>query len=578
MIDNSRQPMVLQPHMSVVRSLSSVFVAYIQESFFMNAAARPATPFTRAAALHQIENTPLWDVIVIGGGATGLGIAVDAASRGLKTLLLERFDFAQGTSSRSTKLVHGGVRYLAQGQLGLVFEALRERGYLLRNAAHLVKKQTFVIPCYNRTSLLKYWVGLTAYDWLSVHHSFGASQWLSAAQVAALLPGVQTKELCGGVQYFDGQFDDARLALNLAQTATAQGATVINYMPVERLLKNGGRVCGVAAKDVETGHVFSLPAKVVVNATGVYVDALIQMDAPETKSWVRPSQGIHLVLPRSFLPGNAALMIPQTSDGRVLFALPWHSRLLVGTTDTPLGEHSFEPKALDAEIDFVLHNVAQYLTHTPSRKDIQSIFAGLRPLAAPSDGASATKEISRSHKLVVAPSGLISITGGKWTTYRKMAEDAVHAVVQVGGFGRVPCVTKQLPVHGCTSENLYGHWAGYGSDAASIKILMQQHPAWSNVIVAGHPYTIAEVVWAARHEMARTVSDVLARRLRLLFLDAAAALEAAPVVAHVLAEELEKDDNWKGEQIAAFSTLARQYLPELLIQENPMPAGSNQQQ
>lgn len=524
----------------------------------MNAANSTAMPFTRAAALGSIEATPCWDVVIIGGGATGLGIAVDAANRGLKTLLLERFDFAQGTSSRSTKLVHGGVRYLAQGQLGLVFEALRERGFLLRNAAHLVKKQSFVIPCYNRTSLLKYWVGLKLYDWLSVHHSFGASQWLSAAQVATLLPGVHTRGLYGGVHYLDGQFDDARLALNLAQTAAGQGATLINYMPVQRLLKDKNKICGVEATDEETGRHYTLEAKVVINATGVFVDALIQMDAPEEKSWVRPSQGIHLVLDRSFLPGGAALMIPQTSDGRVLFALPWYNRLLVGTTDTPLIDHSFEPKALDEEIDFVLHNVAQYLTHTPTRKDVHSVFAGLRPLAAPQDGRSATKEISRSHKMMTSPSGLITITGGKWTTYRKMAEDAVDAAIQLGGFSPTPCRTKTLPIHGCTAAIGTGHWAVYGSDAQ----LIQQQGASMQPIVKRHPYTVAEVVWAVRHEMARTVADVLARRLRLLFLDAAAAIEAAPTVAHIMAAELKQEPSWEAAQVAAFNELARHYLPE----------------
>ncbi|WP_132055850.1 glycerol-3-phosphate dehydrogenase/oxidase [Pseudocnuella soli] len=534
----------------------------------MNAATRPTLSFTRAAALQQIENTPLWDVVVIGGGATGLGIAVDAANRGLKILLLERFDFAQGTSSRSTKLVHGGVRYLAQGQLGLVFEALRERGYLLRNATHLVRKQSFIIPCYNRSSLAKYWAGLKLYDWLSVQHSFGASQWLSTAQVAALLPGVQSNHLCGGIQYFDGQFDDARLALNLAQTAAEQGAALINYISVERLLKKGSLVSGVEAKDSETGRIYEIPAKVVINATGVFVDALMQMDAPETKSWVRPSQGIHLVLERSFLPGNAALMIPQTSDGRVLFALPWYNRLLVGTTDTPLHQHSFEPKALDEEIDFVLHNVAQYLTHIPTRKDVQSVFAGLRPLAAPQDGTSKTKEISRSHKLLVAPSGLITITGGKWTTYRKMAEDAVNAAIKVGGFNPVVCTTKNLLIHGCTSAPQTSHWSIYGSDASAIQDLLQQHPEWQQKIAAGHPYTVAEVIWAVRHEMARTVADVLARRLRLLFLDAAAATEAAQLVARIMAIELAQNEAWEKGQIIAFAELARHYLPDAVPVSN----------
>lgn len=526
----------------------------------MNAQASVSFSFNRQAALQQIQQVPQWDLIVIGGGATGLGIAVDAASRGLHTLLLEQSDFAKGTSSRSTKLVHGGVRYLAQGNIKLVFEALRERGYLLRNAAHLVQRQSFVIPCYDYFSQMKYWTGLKLYDWLSVGLSFGSSQLLSASEVVERLPGVRTQGLTGGILYFDGQFDDARLAINLAQTACREGAAVLNYMQVKELVKKEGKVAGVIVREVESGVEWQLAAKVVVNATGVFVDDVLQLDEPGRPPLVRPSQGIHLVLDRSFLPGNAALMIPQTSDGRVLFALPWHDHLLVGTTDTPLQQHALEPVALEAEIDFVLNNVQRYLSKSPQRSDVRSVFAGLRPLAAPQQDAAATKDISRDHKLLLTPSGLITITGGKWTTYRKMAEDAVQQVEQVGGFAPQPARTRDLPVHGCTHETHSGHWRFYGSDAGSIKELIASQPALGTILVPGHPYTLGEVVWAVRNEMARTVEDVLARRLRLLFLDAQAAITAAPAVAALMAAELHKEKEWVEEQKTQFTILARQYL------------------
>lgn len=518
--------------------------------------------FTRQHGLFQLSKVPLWDLVVIGGGATGLGVAVDAASRGLRTLLLEGADFAKGTSSRSTKLVHGGVRYLAQGNIKLVFEALRERGYLLRNAPHLVRRQSFVIPCYNYFEQMKYWTGLKLYDWLSVGLSFGASKLLSAAEVCERLPGVRTQGLTGGILYYDGQFDDARLALNLAQTAAREGATVLNYMQVQGLLKKDEKITGVVATDLENGDRFELRAKAVVNATGVFVDEVLQLDEPGRAPLVRPSQGIHLVFDRSFLQGEAALMIPQTSDGRVLFALPWHGQLLVGTTDTPLNKHALEPVALEAEVGFVLENVQRYLARKPQRSDIKSIFAGLRPLAAPQHAEAATKEISRDHKLLVAPSGLITITGGKWTTYRKMAEDVLAQVEVVGGFEPRLCHTRELPIHGATPAATSGPLQSYGSDAVSIAALIEQRKELGVPLLVGHAYRKAEVVWAVHHEMARTVEDVLARRLRLLFLDVKAAMSAAPVVAEVMAAELGKDEGWVVRQLEQFNATASQYLPK----------------
>lgn len=528
----------------------------------MNPSPNGTFSFSRTTALQQLMQTPVWDLVVIGGGATGLGVAVDAASRGLRTLLLEGSDFAKGTSSRSTKLVHGGVRYLAQGNIKLVFEALRERGHLLQNAAHLVRRQSFVIPCYNYFEQMKYWTGLKLYDWLSVGLSFGASRLLTAAEVTERLPGVRTEGLTGGVLYFDGQFDDARLALNLAQTACREGAALLNYMPVKGLLKTAGKVGGVVAQDRESGALVEIAARTVVNATGVFVDDVLQLDEPGRKPMVRPSQGIHLVLDRSFLPGESALMIPQTSDGRVLFALPWHDRLLVGTTDTPLERHTLEPQVLETEIQFVLENVRRYLARPPRRTDVQSIFAGLRPLAAPAENQTATKEISRDHKLVVSPSGLITITGGKWTTYRKMAEDTVQQVQQVGGFGPAPCRTKDLPIHGCSHAGAGGHLQVYGANKTELDRLLLENPTWNQPLVPGRPEQEVQVVMAVRYEMARTVEDVLARRTRLLLLDAKAAMAAAPRTAELMAAELGKDQEWMAAQVSQFATLAKQYLPQ----------------
>jgi glycerol-3-phosphate dehydrogenase len=528
----------------------------------MSFPANKISAFNRQQGLLQLAQNTSWDIIVIGGGATGLGVAVDAANRGLRTLLLEQSDFAKGTSSRSTKLVHGGVRYLAQGNIKLVFEALRERGYLLRNAPHLVRRQTFVIPCYSYFEQMKYWTGLKLYDWLSVGLSFGASKLLTADEVTERLPGVRTQGLTGGILYYDGQFDDARLALNLAQTAAREGATVLNYMQVQDLLKSDGKICGVRAQDVETGESLELQAKSVVNATGVFVDDVMQLDEPGRALLVRPSQGIHLVFDRSFLPGETALMIPQTSDGRVLFALPWHGHLLVGTTDTPLNRHALEPVAQEAEIGFVLENVQRYLAHKPQRSDIKSIFAGLRPLAAPQHAEAATKEISRDHKLLVAPSGLITITGGKWTTYRKMAEDVLAQVEVLGGFNPVNCRTRELLIHGASEQSSAGPLQFYGSDAAAIEALIAQQPDLGEPLLPGYSYRKAEVVWAVRHEMARTVEDVLARRLRLLFLNARAALKAVPTVAKLMAKELEKDNEWEVQQMQLFEQVAGRYLPQ----------------
>jgi glycerol-3-phosphate dehydrogenase len=512
----------------------------------------------------------VWDVIVIGGGATGLGTALDAASRGYQTLLLEQIDFAKGTSSRSTKLAHGGVRYLAQGDIGLVVEALHERGLMLKNAAHLVKNESFVIPNYEWWGGIFYTIGLTLYDLLAGKLGFGRAKHISKKEVVRRLPTIQQKGLYGGVVYHDGQFDDSRLAINIAQTALEQGATVLNYFKVINLIKNDqNKVAGVVARDTETGTSYQIKGKAIVNATGVFADEILQMDRPGEQALLRPSQGIHLVVDMSFMPAEDALMIPKTSDGRVLFAVPWHDKLVIGTTDTPLKNHSLEPVALEEEIEFIMRTADQYLVKAPSRKEVLSMFAGLRPLAAPQNGSEKTKEISRSHKIFVADSGLITITGGKWTTYRKMAEDTVNKVIEVGKLVSKPVKTKDLQIHGSKIDvDRTDHLYVYGSDREALLALVNENKAWAEKLDPRANYIAAEVIWAVRNEMARTVEDVLARSVRILFLDARMAIDVAPKVAALVAAELHKDAQWEAEQVTTFIKLAQSYL----LEPYPLPA------
>jgi glycerol-3-phosphate dehydrogenase len=518
------------------------------------------TGMNRDQSLDQIESTPLWDVLVIGGGATGLGAAVEAAARGYKTLLLEQHDFAKGTSSRSTKLIHGGVRYLQQGNVSLVLEALHERGLLLRNAPHLVHNLAFVVPNYEWWEGPFYGVGMKAYDLLAGKLGIGRSQWLSREETLRRVPTLEPDRLRGGVIYYDGQFDDARLAVNLAQTLHDLGGTAANYVCVTGLIKHGGMVAGVCAWDGEAGGEMTLHARVVINATGVFTDAVLQMDDACAARLVAPSQGVHLVLDKAFHPGDSALMVPHTDDGRVLFAVPWHDRVVVGTTDTPVPEPSLEPRALDEEVEFILKHAARYLTKDPRREDVLSVFAGLRPLVKPAD-ARGTAAISRDHHLMVSPSGLVTITGGKWTTYRKMGEDTVNQAAFVGGLEERESRTKTLPIHGSRpGTDARDPLSVYGADAEGVRALVREQPALGGKLHPRLPHVAAEVVWAARHEMARTVEDVLARRTRALLLDARAAIEAAPPVAELLGGELGRDAVWRATQVREFTTLAKGYL------------------
>ncbi|PAP75363.1 glycerol-3-phosphate dehydrogenase/oxidase [Rubrivirga marina] len=521
----------------------------------------PLDPPTRPALLDRLRETPgYWDVVVVGGGATGLGTAVDAAARGYSTLLLEASDFGKGTSSRSTKLVHGGVRYLQQGDVRLVLDALRERGHLIRNAPHLVHDQPFVVPCYKRWERAYYGVGLKLYDWLAGKLGFGRSRLLSAAETLAHLPTVNPDGLRGGVLYHDGQFDDSRLAVNLAQTVADLGGVPLNYMRVTRLMKQEGKVRGVVAEDMETGDAHEVLARVVVNATGVFTDGVRRMDDPAAAPVIRPSQGVHLVLDRDFLPGDSALMLPHTDDGRVLFAVPWHGRVVVGTTDTPVDRIDLEPVPLDDEVAFLLEHAGRYLTRQPTEADVLSTFAGLRPLVS-EGGGKRTASISRDHWLTVSDSGLVTIAGGKWTTYRKMGEDAVDAAAKTAGLERRPAVTMHRRLHGWLSgPPTDPALTVYGDDAPALRQLADEMPGGVEPLHPGLPYCRAMVTWAARHELARTVDDVLARRTRALLLDARASIEAAPEVAALLAAELGHDKEWEAGQVEAFVEIARGYV------------------
>ncbi len=518
----------------------------------------------REAYIQQLKSSETeWDFIVIGGGATGIGIAVDAASRGYKTVLLEQVDFTKATSSRSTKLVHGGVRYLQKGDVKLVREALRERGYLRKNAPHLVKNQRFIIGNYLWWEKPFYTIGLTVYDLLAGRMSLSRSLPLSKKSVVKYVPQIEQKSLRGGVSYQDGQFDDSRLAIHMVQTAIDQGATVVNHARVTQLLKDGqGKVTGVVVEDALDGGSFNLKGKCIINATGIFVDDIIKMDTPEEHPLVRPSQGVHLVVDKSFLGGDDAIMVPKTSDGRVMFGVPWHNRVILGTTDTPVKEFVLEPVALEEEVDFILETAGRYLVKKPQRKDVLCVFAGLRPLAAPKKQSDEmkTKEISRSHKLLAADSGLITITGGKWTTYRIMAEETIDLGIKTNNLSFKPCKTKTLKIHGYQENpDMDNHLYVYGTDQEEIIKLQKENPEYAEKLNGKLEFTVAEVVWAVRKEMARTVDDVLARRVRALYMDARASIEMAPKVASVLAKELGKDKAWEEDQVREYTGIAKGY-------------------
>ncbi len=516
----------------------------------------------RPAMLARVkERSTPWDIIVIGGGATGVGVAVDAASRGFAVLLLERMDFGTATSSRSTKLVHGGVRYLEQGNVSLVMEALKERGLLRQNAPHLVHDLGFVVPNYSWWEAPFYGIGMKVYDLLAGKYGFGKSRLLSREETLERLPTIQTNGLRGGVIYYDGQFDDTRLLIHLAATAADQGAVLLNYAPVVEITRGtDGFADGVIAVDSESGERMKLAAHVVVNAAGIFADQVRRLAEPEVDGMIAPSQGIHLVFEREFLRGTTAIMVPHTSDGRVLFAIPWHEHTVVGTTDTAIEEPSYNPLPFEEEVQFILDTAAQYLSRPPKRSDVLSVYVGIRPLVKANGASSKTSSLSRDHTIHIDNSGLLTIVGGKWTTYRHMAEDTVNHAITLGELPDVPSKTHDLKIHGYKQEESLTSLGVYGSDgdtilamaAADKRLGAQLHPAL--------PYIAAEVIWAVREEMARTLDDMLSRRTRALFLNARAAIEMAPAVAALMAQELGAGQDWIDQQLREFNDLAAKYL------------------
>jgi glycerol-3-phosphate dehydrogenase len=522
----------------------------------------------RTTLLQRLREAGEWDLAVVGGGATGLGVALDAAVRGFSVVLVESHDFAQGTSSRATKLAHGGVRYLAQGDIGLVREALHERSAILANAPHVAQRLPFVMPGYHWWERGFYGVGLKAYDALAGRQGLGRTEWLSTRRTLELLPGVQPRGLWGGVRYWDGQFDDARFALLLARTAAARGALLLNHCETVALLREGppgaAQVRGLVVRDRETGTETRVRARCVVNATGVWVDAVRDMDrdegAPHRPPMVAPSQGVHLIVDRRFLPGSHALLVPKTDDGRVMFAVPWYGKTILGTTDTPRHDLAREPAPFADEVSFILEQAGRYLLHAPQRADVRSIWVGLRPLVKPSgeDGEN-TKALSREHTVIVGRSGLITVTGGKWTTYRAMAEDVLDQAMTRGLLARRPGgVTAKLPLLGAAPGRSQAEPPGdhlYGSEAGLLHTLPGAHRwLWRDAETGRGGLSEAMVRFAARYEMARDVEDVLARRCRLLFLDAAEAARQADTVAAILAEELGREIDTTG-----FKALAAAY-------------------
>ncbi len=524
---------------------------------------RNSCEMRRDDILRELSDERPWDVLVIGGGATGLGAAVESASRGYRTLLIEKFDFAKGTSSRSTKLAHGGVRYLQQLNITLVLDALRERGHMLRNAPHLVHDLSFVVPAYSYLSLPYYGFGLKIYERMSGRLSLGRSELLSRRSTLKRIPGIHANGLCGGILYHDGQFDDARYAIALMRTLEDLGGAALNYVEATALIERGGKIIGIQARDCENDRSFELRAKAVVNACGAQAEQLLALDGHQHSAMLAVSQGTHFVLPGSFLPGTTAVMIPKTADGRVLFAIPWHGATMIGTTDEPVECIPDEPRAMNSEKHFLLDHIARYFDRRPKPEEILSMWSGLRPLVR-RKGAR-TSQLSRDHSILVSPTGLITVAGGKWTTYRRMGQDAIDRVCAVAALPKSPSRTLEMKLHGWVNipaANAPEWERVYGSDLPAIQSLSSNDPRLEELLHPRLPYRKREVVWAARNEMARTVEDVLARRTRALFLDARAAIEAAPAVACLLAGELAKCDSWRDQQVATFVQAARGYLYE----------------
>lgn len=519
----------------------------------------------RKTVLDQIEKANSkggYDFVIIGGGSSGLGCGVEAASRGYSVLLLEQVDFGKGTSSKSTKLVHGGVRYLEQGNVPLVYEALKERGYLLQNAPHLVSNRQFLIPNYSFLGGPYYALGLKLYDKLAGQHSFGASNWITRQEAIALVPNIKQKELRDGITYQDGQFDDTRLLVSLLRTLLEHEGTALNYAKFTQFRKNdAGHITGVDFMDMETQISHEVLAKCVVNATGVFSENVYDTDSEEDAFDIRPSRGSHVVVDKKFLKDETAILIPKTSDGRVLFAIPWHGKVIIGTTDQEVDTLTLDPIPEKSEIQFILETASRFLEDAPKEKDVLSVFAGLRPLVD-TDSGGLSKAISRGHKVIVSQSGLITISGGKWTTYRKMGEDTIARGIAIANLEHKKSVTQNLSLFGSMviEEDDEDVLDVYGIEAKMIRALCKENPSLGELIHERLPYIQAQVIWACRYEMARTIEDVLARRVRALFLDAHAALESAEIVANLMAKELNLNEDWKSKQMTDFKEIALKYI------------------
>jgi glycerol-3-phosphate dehydrogenase len=526
----------------------------------MNVSTRMPLATDRLQLLTQLTEPKQYDIAIIGGGATGLGIALDAALRGFKVVLVESHDFAKGTSSRATKLVHGGVRYLAQGNIALVREALHERSTLMHNAPHIAQPLPFIMPSYKFWEAPFYGVGLKMYDALAGKAGLGSTEFLNTKQTLHCLPTLQKVGLKGGVKYWDGQFDDARLALALARSAAKEGALLVNYCKATKLIHEAGKLIGLKCQDQETGKKYNIAASCVINATGVWVDEIRRQDGESVKDIVAPSQGVHVVVDREFMPTDHAMLIPKTADGRVLFAVPWLGKTILGTTDTPRDDLAREPEPFKEELDFILNESANYLRKAPTRVDVKSIWVGLRPLVKPSeDDGKSTKKLSREHTVLVSKSGLVTVTGGKWTTYRAMAEDVLEQCFESDLLKPRPAgVTVDFPLVGAqqgAKKNTKMHSMGesqclhsYGDEADFVDSM----PGSDRALMPG--LTEGMVRFAARYEYARTVEDVLARRSRLLFLDAEKAGKLGAAVAKILQDETAHDP-----QLAALLDLTKQY-------------------
>lgn len=513
----------------------------------------------RNEMLAKLEDTKIWDIIIIGGGATGTGIAVDAASRGYKTLLLEKNDFSSGTSSRSTKLIHGGVRYLQQGNISLVMEALKERGILRRNAPHLVKNLKFIVPVYDWWEGPFYGIGLKLYDMLAGKEGLGDSERISKEETIRLIPNIEQSGLRGGVIYYDGQFDDSRLVVNLVRTAAEQSAVLLNYFPVNAFIKESGFLKGVAAIDKESSKEYIIKGKVIINAGGPFSDLIRQLDEPDCRNLIKPSQGTHIVLDGSFLSGSDAIMVPHTDDGRLFFAIPWHNNVLVGTTDTNLKGDIFSPIPDSCEIDFLLNHAARYLDKDPQKIDIKSVFAGVRPLVT-DPNEEKTAEISREHIVTISHSGLISIAGGKWTTYRKMAEEVLEKAIMIGELEKTKCTTENLQLHGFHNHSeIFRHHSFYGSDAIEIENFSNSMKTDDELLSSEFNLYASELLWSIRNEMIVNIDDFLARRRRILFLNVFEADKMAERIAEIMKNELNQTEDWKNEQIKNYFIMSKKF-------------------